>query len=386
MKELVRAAAVQAEPVWFDASGTTGKTIALIEEAARGGAEIVAFPEVWIPGYPAFMVFAGEAELPLVAEYRANAVSIDGPELGAIRHAAAENHIMVGLGFAERAGRSLYMSQAVISNTGELRIARRKLKPTHRERALYGQGDGSDLQVIDTPLGRVGALMCWEHLQPFNKMAMIAEGEQIHISSWPMLDFFGANMMSSEAITTVNRAYAMESGTLQPPRRVPLHDRSHPAPLRGVPGRCSGAIERTDIRGSHRGGRPGRGDRTGRLSRFSPARPSAQAERRARCWRRQALGVTWCVLLNARTNVEKSPKPHSAAIVLNNRSVCSISCRARRSRAERIRSAGVAPMLAKVLWTRRVETLKWPASADTSSPGSEQCRSIWCCIRPSSAE
>ncbi|WP_069868010.1 carbon-nitrogen hydrolase family protein [Streptomyces malaysiensis] len=213
MKELVRAAAVQAEPVWFDASGTTGKTIALIEEAARGGAEIVAFPEVWIPGYPAFMVFAGEAELPLVAEYRANAVSIDGPELGAIRHAAAENHIMVGLGFAERAGRSLYMSQAVISSTGELRIARRKLKPTHRERALYGQGDGSDLQVIDTPLGRVGALMCWEHLQPFNKMAMIAEGEQIHISSWPMLDFFGANMMSSEAITTVNRAYAMESGT-----------------------------------------------------------------------------------------------------------------------------------------------------------------------------
>ncbi|MET0452632.1 MAG: carbon-nitrogen hydrolase family protein [Mycobacterium sp.] len=213
MPDIVRAAAVQAEPVWFDAAGTTEKTIALIEEAARGGADIVAFPEVWIPGYPAFVMFAGSEEIPLVTEYRMNAVAIDGPELGAIRRAAAANDIVVGLGFAERDGRSIYMSQTLISSTGTTQIARRKLRPTHRERALYGQGDGSDLQVVDTPLGRVGALMCFEHLQPFNRMAMIGAGEQIHIASWPVLDFFGANMCSTETVTAVNRTYALESGT-----------------------------------------------------------------------------------------------------------------------------------------------------------------------------
>lgn len=213
MKEIVRAAAVQAEPVWFNPAATAEKTVALIEEAARSGAEIVAFPEVWIPGYPAFIMFAGEEEFPLIAEYRANALTVDGPELALVRKAAADNGIIVGLGFAERDGRSLYMSQALVSGGGNAQIERRKLKPTHRERAVFGQGDGSDLQVVETPLGRVGALMCWEHLQPFNKMAMIGAGEQIHISSWPVLGLFGSSMMSGDTIETVNRAYAMESGT-----------------------------------------------------------------------------------------------------------------------------------------------------------------------------
>ncbi|WP_396277173.1 carbon-nitrogen hydrolase family protein [Glutamicibacter creatinolyticus] len=213
MKRNIRAAAVQAEPVWFDAAGTVEKTITLIEEAARNGAEIVAFPEVWIPGYPAFLMYATiDGEMPFVAEYRESSIAADGPEMALIQKAAEENNIMVGLGFSERGGRSLYMSQALISNTGEPLILRRKLKPTHRERALYGQGDGSDLQVVDSHLGKISALMCWEHLQPFNKMAMLSKGAQIHIASWPQLDFFGGATMTTESIHAVNRSYALECG------------------------------------------------------------------------------------------------------------------------------------------------------------------------------
>lgn len=120
---------------------------------------------------------------------------------------------MVGLGYAEKSGRSLYMGQALIDKSGEFAIKRRKLKPTHRERALYGQGDGSDLQIAESDLGKIGALMCWEHLQPLNKMAMLSLGEQIHIASWPQLNFFGGNTMSSDSISAADRSYALETGT-----------------------------------------------------------------------------------------------------------------------------------------------------------------------------
>lgn len=214
MSKSVQAAAVQAEPVWFDATATAEKTVALIEEAAKNGAEIIAFPEVWIPGYPIFLQYAdADQELPFVAEYRNSSIATDGPEMNIIREAAKDNGIMVGLGYAERSGRSLYMGQALIAKNGEFAIKRRKLKPTHRERALYGQGDGSDFQIAESELGKIGALMCWEHLQPLNKMAMLSMGEQIHIASWPQLNFFGGNTMSSDSIIAADRSYALETGT-----------------------------------------------------------------------------------------------------------------------------------------------------------------------------
>lgn len=213
MTSTVRAAAVQAEPVWFNAAATVDKTVALIEEAAAHGAEIVAFPEVWVPGYPLFLMYATiDGEMPFVAEYRLNSIAVDGPEMAVIRDAARRNNIAVGLGFSERAGRSLYMAQVLISRDGDLDIQRRKLKPTHRERTLWGQGDGSDLQVVDTEFGKVGGLMCWEHLQPLNKMAMLSQGEQIHFASWPHLDFFGGETMTTGAISAANRSYALECG------------------------------------------------------------------------------------------------------------------------------------------------------------------------------
>lgn len=207
-----RVAAVQAEPVWCDPDATVAKSVELIAEAARNGARLIAFPEVWLPGYPMYLVTASAAdEVPLLAHYRSQALTADSPQMMRLRDAAAEHEIIVGLGYAEREASSLYMSQVVFDESGEIVLHRRKLKPTHTERSLFGQGDGSDLQVVQTSIGRVGALNCAENLQPLSKFALIAQDEQIRISSWPMLDCFGGPIMSGDAIVSLNRGNAMEA-------------------------------------------------------------------------------------------------------------------------------------------------------------------------------
>lgn len=210
----IRVAAVQAEPVWFDLAATTEKTIALIAQAAAGGAQLVAFPETWLPGYPGFIWGQSALEqLPLVALYRSASPAVDGPELAAIRAAAAQHEITVVLGFSERDNGSLYMAQAIIGADGELLLHRRKLKPTHVERTVFGESDGSGLAVVDSPLGRLGALNCWEHMQPLVKFTMYAQHEQIHVAGWPALTSPGTSLLpqlSGAACLTLSRAYALE--------------------------------------------------------------------------------------------------------------------------------------------------------------------------------
>lgn len=212
----IRVAAVQAEPVWFDLAGTTEKTISLIAEAAAGKAQLVAFPETWLPGYPAFIWSQSVVEqLPLLAHYRANSAELHGPEIRAIRDAAAEHGIMAVLGFSERDQGSLYMSQLIIGSDGEILLHRRKLKPTHVERAIFGESDGSGLQVVDTPIGRLGALNCWEHMQPLVKFTMYAQHEQIHVAGWPALAADSdapLPQLSGEACLALSRTYALEGG------------------------------------------------------------------------------------------------------------------------------------------------------------------------------
>lgn len=213
MGETVRVAAVQAEPMWLDMDGTTDKTIRLIGEAAAGGADLVAFPETWIPGYPVFLwSYPVYEQMQFVARYHANSPTIDGPQITRIREAAQQHSITVVVGFSEKDAGSLYMAQAVIGPDGELVLHRKKLKPTHAERTLFGEGDGSDIRVIDTPLGRLGALQCFEHLQPLTKYAMYAQNEQIHISGWPCLGIPGnVPALSPESIMACTQTYALES-------------------------------------------------------------------------------------------------------------------------------------------------------------------------------
>src|SRR5690625_4205100 len=210
MDTTFKAAAVQAEPVWMDAAATAQKTADLAAEAARAGAQLVAFPELWIPGYPGFMLTHNQAEtLPFIMKYRQQGIAADGPEVEVIRRAAAEHGIAVAFGYSERAGGTLYMSQMLIDADGEVKIQRRKLKPTRFERELFGQGDGSDLQVADTSVGRVGALNCAENLQSLNKFALAAQGEQIHSSAWPFA--LGAPVLSGESMGAIHETRAAAS-------------------------------------------------------------------------------------------------------------------------------------------------------------------------------
>jgi aliphatic nitrilase len=107
------------------------------------------------------------------------------------------------------------MAQAFISGTGELISVRRKLKPTHVERSVFGEGDGSDLQVHGTALGRVGGLNCWEHLQPLTKYAMYSQGEEIHVGAWPSFSIYrgAAQALGPEVNTAASLIYAVEGQT-----------------------------------------------------------------------------------------------------------------------------------------------------------------------------
>lgn len=210
----VRVAAVQAEPGWFDLQATVDKTIGLIDEAAANGAEIVAFPETWLPGYPIFLwAYPIPEQIPAIARYHAASPTVDGPEIARIREAAAAHGITVVLGLSEQDHGSLYMAQLIIGPTGDILLHRRKLKPTHAERTLFGEGDGGDLEVIETAHARLGALNCWEHLQPLVKFAMYAQHEQIHVAGWPCFGIFGEHpSLGWEPSMAVSRTYALEGG------------------------------------------------------------------------------------------------------------------------------------------------------------------------------
>jgi nitrilase len=210
---IVRVAAAQASPVWMDREASLDKAIGLIDEAGSKGVNLIAFGESWLPGFP-FWIWLGNPRWgsDYFVRLHQNAVEAHGKEIAAIGAAAKRNNIEVVLGATERDGGSLYCTQFFISNTGTLRGRHRKLKPTHVERTIWGEGDGSDLFVLDTPVGRIGGLNCWEHLQPLSKFAMYAQGEQIHVAAWPALSIYedDAYALGVEANMAASRTYALE--------------------------------------------------------------------------------------------------------------------------------------------------------------------------------
>lgn len=208
------AAVVQAAPEFLDLDRGVEKTIALIDEAGRKGAALVAFPETWLPGYP-FHVWLGPPAWTLgsgfVQRYFDNSMTYDGKHAAALRDAAARNGVTVVLGLSERCGGSLYIAQWIIGPSGETVATRRKLKPTHVERTVFGDGDGSDLAVHDLEVGRLGALCCWEHIQPLTKYAMYAQQEQVHVAAWPSFSMYEfAPALGYEVNNAVSRVYAVE--------------------------------------------------------------------------------------------------------------------------------------------------------------------------------
>ncbi|KAK1700190.1 carbon-nitrogen hydrolase [Colletotrichum godetiae] len=187
--EPVKVAVVQAEPCWFDVEAATQKTCDLIAEAGANSAKLIAFPELWIPGYPNFIhAMAAKETFPYIIKYYRNSIDIESKHMESIRLAAKNAQIMCVLGISERHRGSLYMAQTFIGPHGDILLHRRKFKPTAQERILFGDASGDCItNVVSTPIGRVGGLQCFEHLQPLLKYNTYFQGEQIHVASWPNL-------------------------------------------------------------------------------------------------------------------------------------------------------------------------------------------------------
>ncbi|HSB24802.1 MAG TPA: carbon-nitrogen hydrolase family protein [Burkholderiaceae bacterium] len=208
-----KVAAVQAAPMFLDLDASIDKAIGLIAEASKQGARLIAFPETWLPGYPWFIWLDSPAwGMQFIQRYHDNSLSYGTPQAERLAKAAKDHRIMVVMGLSEKSGGSLYMGQWIIDADGNTVAQRRKLKPTHVERTVFGEGDGSDLAVHDTALGRVGALCCWEHLQPLSKYAMYAQNEQVHIAAWPSFSLYrgGAYALGPEVNNAASRIYAVE--------------------------------------------------------------------------------------------------------------------------------------------------------------------------------
>ncbi|WP_303318287.1 carbon-nitrogen hydrolase family protein [Flavivirga abyssicola] len=208
-----KVAAVQAAPVFLNLNASIDKAIKLIEEASNNGAKLVTFGECWLPGYPWWIWLDAPAMgMQHVQPYFENSMEIGSEQHMRLCEAARRNNIYVGMGFSERDGGSLYIAQLLIDDEGETISARRKLKPTHVERTVFGNGDGSDLKVHDTRIGKLGALACWEHLQPLSKYAMYSQNEQVHFAAWPGFSLYEgkAFALGYQVNTAASRIYAVE--------------------------------------------------------------------------------------------------------------------------------------------------------------------------------
>ena len=182
----VRAALVQDSPMVFNREATIEKVRALTTQAAGLGANLVVFPEAFISGYPKGLDFGARVGLRLpqgredFRRYFDSAVDVPGPATQTLSSAAKENGVYLVIGVIERDGGTLYCTVLFFAPNGHLLGKHRKLMPTAMERLIWGFGDGSTLPVFETPLGRLGAVICWENYMPLMRMYMYSQGIQLY--------------------------------------------------------------------------------------------------------------------------------------------------------------------------------------------------------------
>ncbi|CDH20227.1 putative Aliphatic nitrilase [Xenorhabdus bovienii str. kraussei Quebec] len=210
MNRIIKAAAVQCSPVLYSQAATVKKICDIISELGKQGVQFAVFPETVVPYYPYFSFvqppFAmGKEHLKLLNE----SVVVPSEATLAIGQACLEANMVVSIGINERAGGTIYNAQLLFDADGSIIQHRRKITPTYHERMVWGQGDGSGLHAIDSAVGRVGSLACWEHYNPLARFALMADGEQIHASMFP-----GSlvGQIFADQISATIQHHALESG------------------------------------------------------------------------------------------------------------------------------------------------------------------------------
>ncbi|KAF7561204.1 hypothetical protein G7046_g2938 [Stylonectria norvegica] len=185
----IRIAACHVAPVFLSAKETTRKAISLIQQASKQKANLVIFPETYISAFPVWSALRPPTDNhDFFQRMTVESIYADGEEIQAIRETAREWNIMVSIGFSEKvrfSSATLYNSNIFISSLGEVLIHHRKLMPTFFEKLTWSPGDGHGLRVAETPFGKIGNLICGENTNPLARYSLMAQGEQIHISTWP---------------------------------------------------------------------------------------------------------------------------------------------------------------------------------------------------------
>ncbi|KAJ5982592.1 hypothetical protein N7451_012692 [Penicillium sp. IBT 35674x] len=205
--------------VRLDINGTVDLAISFMKQASANGAGLIAFPEVWFPGYPKGIINDDSPNPWLehyAIEYIENSLVVGSAAWNKLVQGAVDNEIYLGFGFSERAGDHVYIAQALVGPDGEVLIHRHKLRPAAQERDLWTDGTLDQIYAVSTPIGRIGMLSCFEHITPEATFILQAQTEDIHIGSWPYTPDFGNYSLkyeSAEAMTSMARYYAILSNS-----------------------------------------------------------------------------------------------------------------------------------------------------------------------------
>ncbi len=215
----VRVAVVQHAPVFLNLEASVKKAIELLEQAAEEGAELVVFPETWLPGYPVWLDVAPRVANwdypPAKAIYRTlaeNALGLGDEHFNALLEAAGSAGAYLVMGAHERRGATLYNSMLFFDRDGKRFKVHRKLVPTYAERLVWGRGDGSTLEVLPAEFGNLGGLVCWEHWMPLSRAAMHAQGEVIHVAQWPSVE--DNHQLASRSYAFEGQCYVLAAGSV----------------------------------------------------------------------------------------------------------------------------------------------------------------------------
>jgi nitrilase len=224
----VQIAIVQQPPILLKREETLARGAELIAEAAGHGARLISFPETWVPGYPEWLwrLRPGE-DYELTAEIHRrlleNAVDLDRGQLEPVQRAARENGVVVSIGINERDGAfsrgTLYNTVVLVGSDGTVMNRHRKLMPTNPERMVWGLGDASGLRVVETPVGRLASLICWENYMPLARFALYAQGPDVYLA--PTWDAGSGWVSTMRHIALEGRCWVLGNGTAMQGRDVP---------------------------------------------------------------------------------------------------------------------------------------------------------------------
>jgi nitrilase len=208
-------AVIQAAPALFDTPATLSKLSRLAADAAKQGARLAVFPEAFVGGYPKGMDFGARVGSRSVAgrewfaRYSASAIVVPGPETDMIAEVARAHSMHLVVGIIERDGGTLYCTALIFGPDGLLLGRHRKLMPTAMERLIWGQGDGSTLPVVETGIGKIGAVICWENYMPLLRMAMYAQGIELYCA--PTVDDRETWALSMRHIAVEGRCFVLSA-------------------------------------------------------------------------------------------------------------------------------------------------------------------------------